>query len=362
MNYLPDFRCVNRPIPVLVSSGNCNASCMPKSENVVKCCQEASRSAMVTTCGRPLWPLLRYLFSLCFFWFWWCRWHLPWIIYILYQLNDLLLNSVTSLLFAWIRCVCVCVWFLLPFLSISVWVKDSNSDWSIDQTIWERWGVKRAWQNWSLLFCGKHDVCAICSRDAYAEAASVICLSIIRNVVYPHTHTLHLSWRTHIFVCQPAARICESTSKQKEETWQDDERISTMRMDGSKTKSMRRKSRSCAMRKLLVVVVLVRHAKKQSEQQFIIIFIIVIIIARRAQIIKHKSPFKLRFCPAAAQIRFQIRFRIVVDWIMHCHVLSVPLTSWTCLVRHDDDQNLQMFSACSYKMPQSRRVEVFSFA
>lgn len=66
MNYLPDFRCVNRPIPVLVSSGNCNASCMPKSENVVKCCQEASRSAMVTTCGRPLWPLLRYLFSLVF--------------------------------------------------------------------------------------------------------------------------------------------------------------------------------------------------------------------------------------------------------------------------------------------------------
>lgn len=54
-----------------------------------------------------------------------------------------------------------------------------------------------------------------------------------------------------------------------------------------------------------------------------------IIIARRAQIIKHKSPFKLRLCPAAssaAQIRFQIRFRIVVDWIMHCHVLSVRLS------------------------------------
>lgn len=68
---------------------------------------------------------------------------------------------------------------LLPFLSISVWVKDS--DWSIDRSQhWQRRGVKRAWRrvanvaNSWLLFCGKHDVCAmcVCSRDAHAVAGA----------------------------------------------------------------------------------------------------------------------------------------------------------------------------------------------
>lgn len=83
-----------------------------------------------------------------------------------------------------------------------------------------------------------------------------------------------------------------------------------------------------------------------------------IIIARRAQIIKHKSPFKLYFCPAAssaAQIRFQIRFshRCRLNYALPRSVC--PSVSPACLARHDDDQNLQMFSACSYKMPQSNK-------
>lgn len=120
------------------------------------------------------------------------------------------------------------------------------------------------------------------------------------------------------------------------------------------------------MRKLLVFVV-VRHAKNKAPQtcaarttiHYFHYCYCYIIIARRAQIIKHKSPFKLRFCPAAssaAQIRFQIRFshRCRLNYALPrsvCLSVSPP-----CLARHDDDQNLQMFSACSYKMPQSKET------
>lgn len=70
MNYLSDFRCVNKLIPLLSSAClerelQCRLAC--------QCCEIAShqgllRTAMVTTCGRigqqQLWPLLRSVFSL----------------------------------------------------------------------------------------------------------------------------------------------------------------------------------------------------------------------------------------------------------------------------------------------------------
>lgn len=102
-----------------------------------------------------------------------------------------------------------------------------------------------------------------------------------------------------------------------------------------------------------------KHAQLAARTTIHYFYYCYIIIARRAQIIKHKSPFKLRFCPAAssaAQIRFQIRFshRCRLNYALPRSVcLSV---SPACLARHDDHQNLQMFSACSYKMPQSNKT------
>lgn len=85
-----------------------------------------------------------------------------------------------------------------------------------------------------------------------------------------------------------------------------------------------------------------------------------IIIARRAQIIKHKSPFKLRFCPAAssaAQIRFQIRLRIVVDWIMHCHVLSVCLSPRPVLLDTTIIRIYKCFQHVATKCHRAKRLE-----
>lgn len=85
-----------------------------------------------------------------------------------------------------------------------------------------------------------------------------------------------------------------------------------------------------------------------------------IIIARRAQIIKHKSLFKLHFCPAAssaAQIRFQIRFRIVVDWIMHCHVLSVRLSLLAVLLDTTMIRIYKCFQHVATKCHRAKRLE-----
>lgn len=193
MNYLPDFRCVNKLSPLLSSArlGSSRAgiavlSCMPMLWNCLSSRSTAYGDGDNLRSNRTATALT--FAAQCLFSFlaaarcWWCRWHLP----------ACLIHFVSTQCFTYEFCYVIVIAVnqvvtdvvvvraaLLPFLSISVWVKDS--DWSIDRSQhWQRRGVKRAWRrvanvaNSWLLFCGEHDVCAmyVCSRDAHAGAGA----------------------------------------------------------------------------------------------------------------------------------------------------------------------------------------------
>lgn len=258
MNYLSDFRCVNKLIPLLSSAClerelQCRLAC--------QCCEIAShqgllRTAMVTTCGRigqqQLWPLLRSVFSLfsrllgvdgvvdtC----------LPaWLIHFVstqcftYEFCYVIVIAVNQVVTVAVVVIIIVRVALLPFLSISVWVKDS--DWSIDRNHWERRGVKRAWRratnvaNSWLLFCGIHDVCAMYGLETpMLLLAVLLLLTGLCNLLINHTQrclptlTLHLSWRTATFLCVSTAQHESNLrDEQTERRHDNDERISTMRM------------------------------------------------------------------------------------------------------------------------------------
>lgn len=259
MNYVPDFRCVNRPIPVLVAGIAMRLACQ-KAKMLWNC--QASRSALDCD-GDNLRPTALTFDAVSFLFFSVLMVSLTppavYNIYILYQLNALLMNSVTSLLLPWIRLLLLLFRFLLPFLSISVWVKDS--DWSIDQAIEPLEKVRREKGLAKLLSIVLRQTWRM--RNVCMFSGRLCCLC---NLLINHTQrclptlALHLSWRT-AFLCVSAQARIDETSKQKEDMTR---RTNKYNANGSK-ESMRRKSRSSAMRKLLVVVVLVRHAKKKNK-------------------------------------------------------------------------------------------------
>lgn len=237
-------------------SGNCNVSCMPKSEIVVKCCQQLSRSA--TNCdGDNLWPTALTFAAVSFlsffiflvFWRWWCRWHLPWIIYI-YCIN--------SMFYLWILlrhcywresgyCVCVCVIFVtfLEHFRLSEGLAHWLIDWSnhLGKVRREK-GLAKFW-----VYC-------FVANMTYAQYICMfsrrLCRGSLCNLLINHTqrclpthtltHTLalHSSWRTHTHFCVSARSTNLRIDKQTE--WRDMTRRRTNKYNanGSKTKSMRR--------------------------------------------------------------------------------------------------------------------------
>lgn len=245
MNYLPDFRCVNKLSPFssaqLGSSraGIAVLSCMPmlwnclSSRSTAYCDGDNLRPNRTAT---ALTFAAQCLFSfLAAAWRWWCRWHLPgWLIHFVstqcftYEFCYVIVIAVNQVVTVVVIVVVRAA--LLPFLSISVWVKDS--DWSIDRSHWQRRGVKRAWRrvanvaNSWLLFCGEHDVCAMYVLETPMLVLLLLLLTGLCNLLINHTQrcrptlTLHLSWRTATFLCvstqRSTNRICE-TSKQKED-------------------------------------------------------------------------------------------------------------------------------------------------
>lgn len=180
-------------------------------------------------------------------WCWWCRWHLPaWLIHFVstqcftYEFCYVIVIAVNQVVTVVV--VIIVRVALLPFLSISVWVKDS--DWSIDHNHWERRGVKRAWRraanvaNSWLLFCSKHDVCAMYVLETpMLMLAVLLLLTGLCNLLINHTQrclptlTLHLSWRTATFLCVSTAQHESNLrDEQTERRHDNDERTSTMRM------------------------------------------------------------------------------------------------------------------------------------